>query len=100
MKDTSVEATIVENPPHKAAERPSAQPWREVIDNRWIVLALLLFVTAAFGLPLLWMSRAFSIRAKVTLTFVALAWTALVFWAFFVIMAWCCGQVSEALGWQ
>jgi hypothetical protein len=54
-------------------------------------------VTAALGLPLLWISRGFSRWSKVVLTFAVLAWTALVLWVFFLIMAWCWGQISQAL---
>ena len=100
MKNTSIEAAVVEPPATPVSGRPRRQPWREALDNRWLVLGTLFFVTAALGLPVLWMSRAFSLRWKVALTFAVLAWTALVFWVFLIIMAWCYGQIAEALGWQ
>ena len=40
-----------------AAGHPS---WREIIDNPWLMILMLFFVTAALGLPFLWMSRGFS----------------------------------------
>ena len=60
-------------------------------------IGMLFFVTAALGLPLLWISRGFSTWAKVVLTFAVLAWTALVFWVFFLIMAWCYTRIANAL---
>ena len=31
--------------------------WRDLVDHPWLLLATLFFVTAALGLPLLWISR-------------------------------------------
>jgi hypothetical protein len=66
-----------------------SQSWRELVDNPWLMLAMLFFVTAALGLPLLWISRGFSTPWKIVVTIVVLLWTVLVFWVFFLIMAWC-----------
>jgi hypothetical protein len=76
---------------------PAALAWREVVDNPWLVLATLFFVTAALGLPLLWISRGFSRGWKIILTFAVLAWTALVLWIFVLVMAWSYGQIAEAV---
>jgi len=77
------------------ATPPKKQPhWRDVVDTPWLMLVMLFFVTAALGLPFLWMSRGFSTRWKIVLTFAVLAWTALVFWAFFLIMAWCWSRLE------
>jgi hypothetical protein len=67
--------------------------WRDLVDNPWLMIVTLFFVTAALGLPLLWISRGFSTFWKIVLTFAVLAWTALVFWVFFLIMAWCWSQL-------
>jgi hypothetical protein len=82
--------------PSATAQRakPPAQSWRALIDNPWILLATLFLVTAALGLPFLWMSRAFNVWAKIVLTFAVLAWSALVFWVFFLIMAWCWSRLE------
>jgi hypothetical protein len=91
--DEPCDAVVIDAPPSAAR----AGGWRDVVDHRWLVLALLFFVTAALGLPLLWASRAFSLPAKLALTFVVLAWTALVLWLFLLIMIWCYGQIAPAL---
>lgn len=58
---------------------------------------MLFFVTAALGLPLLWMSRGFSRGWKIVLTVLVLAWTALILWVFWLIMVWCYTQIADAL---
>jgi len=95
MKDESLNATIVE--PRPAVHPQRFQTWRDVLDNPWLMLGLLFFVTAVLGLPFLWISRAFTTRWKIILTFAVLAWTALIFWGFFVIMAWCYTRISDAI---
>lgn len=56
--------------------------WRWV-DNGPAVLAILFLVTGAFGLPLLYHSRAFSVRTKWVIGFVNVAYTLLSFyWAY------------------
>jgi hypothetical protein len=64
--------------------------WRQALDNPWLMLVMLFFVTAALGLPFLWMSRGFSTLAKRVLTIVVLAYTVLILWAFsaFMIYMW------------
>jgi hypothetical protein len=91
MEDKPLQAEVLTLPAYAPVSR--SPWWREVVDNRWLMVAMLFFVTAALGLPLLWISRAFSTRAKITLTLAVLAWTALVFWVFFLIMAWCWSQL-------
>jgi len=90
MEHNSVEATIVEPLSGKEQAKPQ---WRELVDNPWLMLAMLFFVTAALGLPLLWISRAFSPFWKVVVTIAVLLWTALVLWVFYLIMAWCWSQL-------
>jgi hypothetical protein len=74
-----------------ATKSPS---WRELIDNPWIMILVLFFVTAVLGLPFLWISRGFSAFSKIVLTIAVLLWTALVFWVFYLIMAWCWSQLE------
>ena len=71
--------------------------WRGLVDNPWLVLAMLFFVTAALGLPFLWLSRGFSVLGKIVVTVLVLAWTVLVLWAFWLIMAWCVPRIWEGL---
>ena len=91
----------MEQPPYAAepADSPASGPpaWRQLLDNPWLMLAMLFFVTAALGLPFLWMSRGFSTFWKVVLTFVVLAWTALILWLFWLVMAWAVPTTWEAI---
>lgn len=72
--------------------------WRQALDNPWLMLAMLFFVTAALGIPFLWMSRGFSTVSKAVLTVVVLAWTVLILWLFWLVMVWSWTRVSDALG--
>lgn len=83
--------------PADQAKTPPAKDWRVLIDNPWLLIAMLFLVTAALGLPFLWMSRGFSTWAKIVLTLAVLAYTALIFWLFFLIMAWSWSQIEPAL---
>ena len=94
MSDQPVNATVIES---SAAAAPRAQTWRDIIDNPWLMIAMLFLVTAALGLPFLWISRGFSTLSKIVLTIAVLAWTALVLWLFWLVMLWCYGQIAEAL---
>jgi len=93
------------NPPKLATtDTPSAsdakqkhQSWRELIDNPWLIVAMLFFVTAACGLPFLWMSRGFSVAGKIVLSIAVLLWTALVLWLFWLVMVWSYTRVVNAL---
>jgi len=95
MQEEPVNAEVVELPRHAAASKP--RWWREIVDNQWVMIGMLFFVTAALGLPLLWISRGFSNWAKVVLTIAVLVWTALVLWVFYLIMAWCIPRIAESL---
>jgi len=87
--------TGANRPLDATVEEPKAPPsWRELIDNPWIMILVLFFVTAALGLPFLWISRAFSTFSKIVLTIAVLLWTALVFWVFYLIMAWCWSRLE------
>jgi hypothetical protein len=82
----------------EAAAAPArSASWREIVDNRVLVLCTLFFVTAALGLPLLWQSRAFARPAKWVLTFVVLAYTGLLFWLFWLVISWCYHRIADSL---
>ena len=83
--------------PMPAEVVPKSQSWRELIDSPWLMIVVLFFVTAALGLPFLWMSRGFSTLWKVILTIAVLLWTALVLWVFWLIMVWCYTRIAEAM---
>jgi hypothetical protein len=97
MEETPLDAAV-EEPTGPA--RPRAQSLRDIVDNPWLLLATLFFVTLFLGLPLLWISRGFSPVWKVVLTIAVLAWTALVLWVFWLIMVWSYTRVADALGWS
>lgn len=82
-------------PPQEGAKR--APSWRNILDRPLALIAVLFLVTAAPGLPLLWMSRAFSLTAKIVITILVLVWTALVLWAFYLVMAWCLPRIWESI---
>lgn len=71
--------------------------WREIVDQPVSLVLVLFFVTAASGLPLLWISRGFSLIGKIVLTILVLIWTALVLWVFYLVMAWCLPRIWEAI---
>ena len=70
---------------------------RKLIDNPWVVLALLFLVTAGLGLPVLWISRGFSVIGKIAITVIVLAYTALVLWLILSIGAWTVTSVLRSL---
>ncbi|MDX1945182.1 MAG: hypothetical protein SFU86_07230 [Pirellulaceae bacterium] len=71
--------------------------WRRAMDNPWVMLTMLFFVTAALGLPFLWMSRGFSTVGKLVATILVLAWTALILWLFWLVMVWCFTRIWDSL---
>ena len=54
-------------------------------------------VTAALGIPFLWQSKAFSTTWKAILTVVVLAYTALIFWLFWLVILWSYHRIVNAL---
>lgn len=104
MSDEPLDAIVVDaaDAVPSATDTPASAPqptstWRQWIDDPWVLLATLFFVTAALGLPLLWMSRAFSRRAKLFWTLAVLVWTALILALFGLLMWWCYRQIRQAL---
>ena len=74
-------------------DAPRKPAWRELVDNPWLMLVMLFGVTLFLGLPLLWVSRGFSLVAKIAVTLLVLIWTGIAFWAFWLIMAWCIPRI-------
>jgi hypothetical protein len=81
-------------PPETKSTR---QSWRDLVDRPMVLLVVLFFVTAAPGLPLLWISHRFSLAGKIVVTILNLLWTALVLWGFYLVMAWCLPRIWESL---
>ena len=84
-------------PTFPATGKPAAASWRHVVDTPWLLLLTLFFVTAALGLPLLWISRGVSTAAKCVWTVAVVLWTGLVLWVFWLIMAWCLPRIWEGI---
>ena len=76
-----IEAEIVTRPASSLGHKV-----RELMDNSWLVLGMLFFVTLFLGLPILWASRGFSPVSKFLWTLAVLIWTGIVFWAFYLVM--------------
>lgn len=68
------------------------------LNHRGLVLALLFFVTAALGLPVLWKSPAFSPREKIVWSVIVTIYTAVILWLFARVMWWSYTRIQDALG--
>ena len=70
----------------------SAGSWVSALDNRWLILGTLMLGLGAFGLPVLWRSRAFSRSAKVGwtifITLETIAWWAGLMGLLYVGLMW------------
>ena len=100
--DQVLDATVEEigdeqavDPLPLADDRRRGASWQEIQENRGLLLSTLFFVTAALGLPLLWRSKVFSPLAKVLLTIVVLAYTALLFWITWQVVLWSYHRVAN-----
>ena len=74
-----------------------SQETTRIIDRPVTVLLMLFFVTAALGLPALWMSRGFSKPMKWVWSVVIILYTLLILWLFYLIMKWCLTNIYDAL---
>src|SRR5262245_34173269 len=94
---STLEPHLDSSPPVKPATPAKPHSWRDFVDHPVVLLAVLFFVTAAPGLPLLWISRRFSLAGKIVWTILVLIWTALVLWGFYLVMAWCLPRILESV---
>jgi hypothetical protein len=83
-----------QNEPKLPDSKPSA--WREVVDNPWVVLALLFLVMGFLGLPILWASRGFSRRAKVWLSLVVIVYTLALIGCTGAVLWWSYQSISKS----
>ena len=65
-------------------------------DTWWSILLLLFCVTAACGLPILWVSKAYRPTGKVALSILVTLYTLAIFWLFWVVMVWCYQRIVES----
>ncbi len=74
---------------HSTQARPAAPSVMEqTLQSRFLVLATLFGVTGALGLPLLWMSPAFSRFHKAVWSVVVLAYTSVLIGGTWAIVVW------------
>lgn len=66
-------------------------------DNRWAVLALVFLAAGALGIPLIWLSRAFSRPVKILLTILVTVYTALMLWLVWLVLVACYHHVVDAI---
>lgn len=66
-------------------------------ERRWLVISMMVFAALFLGFPFLWKSRAFSRAEKVFWTIAVLIETVIVFWVFYVAMAWVIGNILDTL---
>lgn len=81
----------MKNEPEREAPRPNSRPLDALLNNPWVVIAVLFLATGALGIPLIWVSRAFSWPVKILLTLLVTAYTCLLLWATWLILVWCLG---------
>jgi hypothetical protein len=68
-----------------------------LLENPWMVVAVLFLATGALGIPLIWMCRRFSTIVKILLTVVVTIYTAFILWLFWLIMVWCYQRIVESM---
>ena len=73
--------------------------WEAAKKSRGLMLLMLFGVTAALGLPILWLSKAFSRNEKIVWSIIVSVYTVIILWIFFQIMSWSYGRISHSLGW-
>ena len=94
MNAPSSNASSTESTTPTSPRKSSA--WREVADNKWVVLALLFFVMGFLGLPLLWASRAFSRGTKIWLSVVVILYTLALIGCTGAVLWWSYQSISES----
>ena len=82
-----VSEAVVDQPPRAGG----------IADNPYVVLATIFFVTAAFGIPLIWMCPAWSTRTKWLLTGITIAYTIFILSLFSMVMMWCYERIRHAI---
>lgn len=92
---------MTDTPPEDSSKQPaprnSSSDFLRQADTWWSVLILLFCFTAGCGIPILWVSKAFNVPAKIVVTLLVTLYTIAIFWVFFVIMAWAWQQISQAI---
>lgn len=79
-------------------DRTEKSRLKQLLDNRWAVLAAIFFAMMFLGLPLLWRCPSFSRFEKLIWTIVVLVYSGLILWVFFLVMSWSYQRISDSLG--
>jgi hypothetical protein len=79
-----------------AAARSATRP-RPIVDNPWAILAILFLVAGVLGVPLLWISRAFSPLMKIVWSVVVTVYTAAALYGTWLVLVWCWTSIEK---WQ
>jgi hypothetical protein len=66
-------------------------------ESRWMVLAILFGVTGALGIPLLWISKRFSLAERIFWSIAVLVYTAALLGITAAIVMWTYRMVIESL---
>jgi len=82
-----------------APRRAAASPVNPIPldERRWMVISLMVFAALFLGFPFLWKSRAFTRGEKIFWTIAVLIETVVIFWLFYIGMAWAIGRIRDAL---
>lgn len=89
--ESPIEAQVISPPAHQSVAKAAAS---SMTDGRWMVLAILFGVTGALGIPLLWVSKKFSLAERIFWSIVVTIYTlalvgvtaAIVMWSYRMIM--------------
>jgi hypothetical protein len=69
-----------------------------IIDNPWAVLAAIFCAMMFLGIPLLWVSRGFSLGGKIFWTIATLIYSGVIIWLFWLVMWWSYRSIAGSLG--
>ncbi|MGI9471704.1 MAG: hypothetical protein ACR2NZ_09250 [Rubripirellula sp.] len=82
---------IPNTPPSRTNQPPDATA--DLIQSKFVVLAVLFCVTGVLGLPLLWMNKKFSKAERWFWSIVVTIYTAILIWIVIAILMWSYRQI-------
>lgn len=80
----------------RGPDAPDARQATSSADHPWVVLACLFLAAGALGIPLIWVSRAFSRPVKILLTVLVTLYTALMLWILWLVLVACYRHITGA----
>jgi hypothetical protein len=78
-------------------DEPKESQWTQFANNTWVLLALLFFVTAVLGVPLIFCSTKMTMVQKWLLTIVVTLYTAALFYVTYLILMWAWTRIAGSL---